>query len=260
MSGVGDVGGNFCLSDDAVFVRTGTRCLKIDLKSGELLAEFETPVGAEQSDRNWGYIAYDNGTLYGSVLNDAHTVSPRYKGIRLRTESVLLFALDATDGRVKWRYEPEHSLRNNAIAVSGDKIYLIDRPLAMADRITEPTPNGKHRPLLKPGEHPGGKLVALNADSGAVQWTNEKDIFGTQLAVSSQHGVLLMYYQGVKHSFFKLPSEVGGRMAAFRTAGWRTDLGSTGDSQDASHHQWGRDLCGRWSVATWQRRTGPVDL
>jgi hypothetical protein len=40
-------------------------------------------------------------------------------------------------------------------------------------------------------------------------------VFGTQLAVSTEHGVLLMYYQGVKHSFFKLPSEIGGRMAAW---------------------------------------------
>jgi hypothetical protein len=39
-------------------------------------------------------------------------------------------------------------------------------------------------------------------------------VFGTQLAVSSQHGVLLMHFQGVKHNFFKLPSEIGGRMAA----------------------------------------------
>ena len=30
-----------------------------------------------------------------------------------------------------------------------------------------------------------------------------------------------MYYQGVKHSFFKLPSEIGGRLAAFATESGR---------------------------------------
>ncbi len=215
--GVGDVGGNFCLSDDAVFVRTGTQCLKIDLQTGDLLAEFETPVDAKQVDRNWGYIAYADGTLFGTVLNDAHTVSARYRGIRLRTESVLLFALDADTGKIKWQYKPEHSLRNNAIAVVGQRLYLIDRPLSLADRIVEPTPNGKQGPLLKPGDQPGGKLVALDTATGAVEWTNDKEIFGTQLAVSAPNGILLMYYQAVKHGFFKLPSEVGGRMAAFQT-------------------------------------------
>ncbi len=215
--GVGDVGGNFCLSDDAVFVRTGTRCLKIDLRTGKLLAEFKTPVGADQANRNWGFIAYVNGTLFGTVLNDAHTVSPRYRGIRLRTESVLLFALNPDNGAVKWQYEPTHSLRNNAIAVSEDRLYLIDRPIALADRITEPKRNGKQGPLLKAGDQPSGKLMALNTETGAVEWTNDEDIFGTQIAVSGPHGILLMYYQAVKHSFFKLPSEVGGRLAAFQT-------------------------------------------
>ncbi|NLF72086.1 MAG: PQQ-binding-like beta-propeller repeat protein [Candidatus Anammoximicrobium sp.] len=216
--GVGDTGSNFCLSGDAVFVRTADRCLKIDLANGRKSAEFPTPVEAGAENRDWGFVAYADGLLFGSVLNRQHTVSPRYGDIRLRTESVLLFALDAATGQLRWQYRPQHSIRNNAIAVAGGRVYLIDRPLSMADRITEPKPNGKHRPLLKPGEHPGGTLLALDAGSGAVLWKTDKDVFGTQLAVSAQRGVVLMHYQGVKHNFFKLPSELGGRMAAFQTA------------------------------------------
>jgi outer membrane protein assembly factor BamB len=212
--GVGETGSNFCLSDDAVFVRTGERCLKIDLATGRLAAEFKTPVDAAAEDRAWGYVAHADGVLFGSVLNRAHTVSPRYQGIGLRTESELFFALDANTGQLLWQYRPAHSIRNNAIAIADGRVYLIDRPLAMADRITEPTPNGKHRPLLRPGEHPGGTLLALDGRSGRELWRTDDDIFGTQLAVSSQHGVLLMHFQGVKHNFFKLPSEIGGRMAA----------------------------------------------
>lgn len=212
--GVGDAGSNFCLGDDAVFVRTGRQCLKLDLATGRKLAEFATPADATSTNRNWGFVAYADGVLFGTALNDAHPVSPRYSGIRLRTESVLLFAFDAKTGRLLWRYKPEHSLRNNAIAIANNRLYLIDRPLALADRITEPKPNGKQGPLLKPGDQPGGTLVALDARSGAVLWKANDDVFGTQLAVSSKHGALLMFYQAVKHKFFKLPSEVGNRMAA----------------------------------------------
>ena len=212
--GVGDTGSNFCLSDDAVFVRTGERCLKIELATGRLAAEFKTPVEPAASDRNWGYVAHADGVLFGSVLNQAHTVSPRYNGIGLRTESVLFFALDAGTGQVLWQYRPTHSIRNNAIAIANGRVYLIDRPLAMEDRITEPAPNGKHRPRLQPGEHPGGTLLALDARTGRDVWRTDQDIFGTQLAVSVPQGVLLMYFQGVKHDFFRLPSEIGGRMAA----------------------------------------------
>jgi len=212
--GVGDTGSNFCLSDDAVFVRTGDRCLKIDLATGERAAEFRTPVDAADENRDWGYVAHADGVLFGSVLNRAHPVSPRYAGIRLRTESVSFFAMDAGTGQLLWQYQPMHSIRNNAIAVAEGRVYLIDRPLALADRITEPQPSGKHRPPLRPGEHPGGTLLALAARNGQELWRTDDEIFGTQLAVSPHHGVLLMYYQGVKHNFFKLPSEIGGRMAA----------------------------------------------
>lgn len=216
--GVGDTGSNFCLSDDAAFVRTGDRCLKIDLATGRLAAEFHTPVDAAAENRDWGYIAHADGVLFGSVLNRAHPVSPRYAGIGLRTESVLFFALDAATGQRLWQYEPAHSIRNNAIAIAEGRVYLIDRPLALADRITDPQPNGKHRPRLQPGEHPGGTLLALDARSGQKFWSSGDDIFATQLAVSAEHGVLLMYYQGVKHNFFRLPSEVGGRLAALSVA------------------------------------------
>ncbi|MCX6898314.1 MAG: PQQ-binding-like beta-propeller repeat protein, partial [Verrucomicrobia bacterium] len=211
--GVGDAGSNFCLGDD-VFVRTGRQCLKLDLATGRKLAEFATPADATSTNRNWGFVAYADGVLFGTALNDAHPVSPRYSGIRLRTESVSLFAYDAKTGKLLWRYKPEHSLRNNAIAIADGRLYLIDRPLALADRITSPKPNGKQGTPLKPGEQPGGTLVALDARTGAVLWKTSDDIFGTQLAVSSKHSALLMFYQAVKHKFFKLPSEVGNRMAA----------------------------------------------
>ena len=213
--GVGDIGSNFCLSDDAVFVRTDERCLKIELGTGRKIHEFTTPVDSSARNHNWGYVAYSDGVLFGSVLNDEHTVSPRYEGISLRNESVLLFALDAETGQLKWQYKPQYSIRNNTIAIAGCRVYLIDRPIALADRITDPKPNRKHRPTLKPNEHPGGTLIAMDARTGSVLWKNDHDVFGTQVAVSDKHGVLLMYYQAVKHNFFKLPSEIGGRMAAF---------------------------------------------
>jgi outer membrane protein assembly factor BamB len=213
--GVGDMGSNFCLSDDAVYVRTDEKCLKIELATGRRIAEFKAPSDLSARNRTWGYIACADGLLFGSVLNDEHTTSPRYGDIRLRNESVMLFAVDSETGRLKWRHEPEHSIRNNTIAIAGGRVYFIDRAIALADRITDPRPDGKHRPLLEPGEHAGGTLVAMDALTGEVLWRNGDDVFGTQVAVSEKHGVLLMYYQAVKHSFFKLPSEIGGRMAAF---------------------------------------------
>jgi outer membrane protein assembly factor BamB len=68
---------------------------------------------------------------------------------------------------------------------------------------------------LKSYTQPLGTLVALNADNGDVRWTSSDNIYGTLLAVSEKHDVLLMSYQDTR---FKLVSEVGGRMAAFKAS------------------------------------------
>jgi len=211
--GVGEAGSNFCLSDDAVFLKYGDRCQRIDLFTGEVLAEFETPPGKEALNRNWGFLAYDKGLLFGSVLNDAHKVSPRYKLSELRTESVRFFVMDAKTGELKWDFVPNHSIRNNAIAVGGDQVYVIDRELVEKDHIANPRRDGRTEKKLPADQIAGGTLIAFNTKTGKEIWRNDEDIFGTQLSVSEAHSTLLMNYQAVRHSFFALPSETGGRLA-----------------------------------------------
>ncbi len=216
--GVGETGSNFCIGDDSVYVKSGENCLRIELATGKILAEFKTPVSGEATNRAWGYLSYSHGTLYGSVSNEEHRVSPRYELSTLYTESVSLFAMDGKTGAVKWRYQPEHSIRNNAITIGGKSLFLVDRPLVMADRVTDPRRGGRHLPLLKPEEIPSATLVSLDAATGEIRWKQADDVFATQLAVSEQHGVVLMNYQAVRHSFFKLPTEIGGRIAGLDAA------------------------------------------
>ena len=59
-------------------------------------------------------------------------------------------------------------------------------------------------------------VVVLDADTGDVLWEQNEDIYGTTLAVSSKHKVLLMSYQYSQRSF-QLPSEKGDRLTGFRT-------------------------------------------
>ncbi len=213
---VGETGSNFCLSDDAVFVRNGSRCLRIELASGKVAGEFSTPVSDKKNaNKNWGYLAYHDGKLFGSILNDGHRVSPRYKLTTLRTESVSFFAMDAKTGELKWEFKPKGSIRNNAIAISGKRVLIIDRPLVEADLVANPKRGQKSAKKITADKVPGGTLIAFNASSGKELWRNDEDIFGTQLAVSEQHSTILMNYQAVRHNFFGLPSEVGGRLAGF---------------------------------------------
>ncbi|QDU13738.1 outer membrane biogenesis protein BamB [Gimesia maris] len=209
-----EVGSNFCLGGDDVFVSKDDVCHQINLKTGKLVRKLSTPVSRDDPNQNWGYLGYHDGVVYGSVSNDAHYTSPRYKGLKLRNESVLFFAMDANTGTLLWTYQPEYSIRNNAITIGNNSVYLVDREIAKSDHIKEARRNGRPNPPSPEDALRKGKLKAFHAKTGKDLWHDDQEIFGTQLALSEDHEILLMFYQGIRHNFFQLPSEVGGRMAA----------------------------------------------
>lgn len=200
---------NYCIADSGVYVRRDDHCLRIDRRTGELLNRFYAPPQADGKPSTWGFIACENGLLLGSAANPEHVVTFRYldRGGDMSaqlTESRALFAMDAVTGRLLWKYDAQHSIRHNAIALGQDTVYLIDRPLAQFDRTRTKTAEPQAP----------GSLLALDARAGSPRWRNDERIDGTLLALSSDHATLLMSYQPTR---FALASEVGGRLAAFDT-------------------------------------------
>jgi hypothetical protein len=57
--------------------------------------------------------------------------------------------------------------------------------------------------------------LCLDIRTGKVLWQVREDVFGTLLALSEKHDVLVMAYQPTS---FKLDSEVGNRLAAYRAS------------------------------------------
>jgi hypothetical protein len=158
-------------------------------------------------------IACVGDTLFGTLANTEHVVTYRFGRGDMRTqftESTALFAMDPKTGQLRWQYRAQDSVRHNAIAIGNGRVHLIDRPLALGDRHLE-----KRRGTPDPGDvHPNGTLLALDTADGKVLWRAD-DVYGTLLALSEEHDVLLMCYQDWR---FKLASELGGRMTAFDAA------------------------------------------
>lgn len=200
---------NYCVTRDGLYVRAGTKCLRLDPETGKKLGEFEAPKTADGKAVPWGYIACEGGILYGSLCDTRHIVKHAYGKSdmsQLFTESLAFFAMDAITGKLKWRYDAKDSIRHNAIAIGGGKAYLIDRPLAVKDLLV----GGD-----KDKDHPPGVLLCFDTNSGKELWRSKEKVYGTTLALSTAHDTLLMSYQPTR---FKLPSEIGGRMAAFRAS------------------------------------------
>ncbi len=101
-------GSNFCVARDTVYVRVKDRCLRLDTATGKKLDEFVAPEQTEGKPGIWGYIACENGVLYGSVANEKHIVHYAYGSAdmsKLLSESTCLFAMDVASGNLKWIYK-----------------------------------------------------------------------------------------------------------------------------------------------------------
>ncbi len=232
LMGVAGTGSNICLGGDRVFVHTGDKCLCIDVCDGRKVAELKTPPQPDGKPGTWGYIACADGTLFGSLANTQHIVKYPWQKAdmsRLFTESLLFFAMDPATGKLKWTYQPKHSIRHNPIAIGQGKVFLIDRPLAPIDRLDFDSAKlqGEAKRLAgekstdereeyrRLTEHRTGRLLALDGKTGAMAWQTDEGLFGTLLALSAKHDVLLMSHQRTR---FELKSESMGRMAAYRAS------------------------------------------
>ena len=207
-SGVGatQIGNTYCAANGAVYVRHRSHCLVLDVRSGRELRRFEAPKHPDGRRRDWSYIACEGGILYGSLANETHTVKSQHGSGNERTqipmdrhftESSLLFAMDAITGNVKWTWRPEHSIRNNSIAVANGRIHFIDRPVAQIDGILREIAEKKRRGGESLPIHPLGRLLALDGGAGKLLWDKSENVYGTTLIASAEHDALLMCYNHV---------------------------------------------------------------
>ena len=147
LAGTAVTGGNFCVAGDSVFLRSENRCQRLDAATGKVLATYTAPAARDGQAANWGYLACEDGVLYGSLANQQHIVRHGYLRAddemqQQFSESSALFAMDAESGNLLWRYDAAASIRHNAIAIGGGRVFLIDRPLAEGDLLARAVPLG----------------------------------------------------------------------------------------------------------------------
>lgn len=223
-------GSNMCIANDSIFLRNGDTCFRIDVATGEVKATFETPSHPDGTTADWGFIACQNGVLFGSTSDESHVVRHAYLRAddhmqKQFSESTSLFAIDIESGELLWQYEAQNSIRHNAITISGNRVFLIDRVVATDDLLDNAPARRGEKPKQPPAGHAPGELIALDLKTGQHAWRTDQDVFGTTLAYSADRDILLMFYQPTA---FRLPSEVGGRIAALQAASgdklWETKV------------------------------------
>ena len=200
----------FKIDNHATFLQAGTNVLAIEGHNEKIggsdfcLHPYLVAVtnGKSGIDRSAGSFALNNVT--GVTLNADYA-----------SGSKMLIAMDRHTGTIRWKRNAEYSFRHNAIAMAAGKVFCID---GMSDM--------KLATLRRRGLNfeEGHTLYALDAQTGELIWQANEGIFGTWLAYSTEHDVLL---EASSRSGDRANDEADKGMTAYRgsdgTVLWRSD-------------------------------------
>ncbi len=207
--GANSLGSNFSSAPDGIYAVWEGRCLRLDPATGETISEFTLPPApGEEKPQGWGFVSvYDDLLIAGAtpLIFDGELpvgVLDNWDA----TSSARIVALDRHSGEVLWSYDSQLALRHNAICVSDERLFCIDR-----------LPDAIVAKMERRGEAPAvpARLVALDVRSGRELWSTSENVFGTWLSASSEHGLLL---QAGRPSRDMLSGEPGDRMIVYRVA------------------------------------------
>ena len=186
-AGAGETGSNYVSMPDRVYAMNGDVILELNATDGEEVRTYQlAPREKGETPPKWGSIRVSGNYLIASAMPLALEGDDKKKSGSLNTGqgsgSRLLVIYDRRSGKMLWKRDAKSNFRHNNIAVSGDRVFCIDR-------LTEQ----KEQALARRGLKFEGKpvLYALDLKTGEVIWKREKDVFGTFLNYSSKHGVLL---------------------------------------------------------------------
>ena len=192
--GAGEIGSNYVSLPDRIYAVYGPRILELDTRNGKTLREFQLPpaVPGEPSPF-WGHAAVSGDFLIATstpVAADGkkETATGDTKagaGIpttRFASGSRRLVVFDRRSGEKLWERAAEFNFRHNNIAVSGDRVFCVDR-------LTPERLAGLARRGIPMRGQPA--LYALDLKTGEVLWETRENVFGTFLNYSAEHDVLL---------------------------------------------------------------------
>ncbi len=212
-------GSNYVAAHDRLYLITGQTCLVMDPATGETLHEWTLKEKPDIGVPNWGSISvYKDlliaGTAPFHVAKEDKQWAMQFNH-RYAMGSRTLTVLDRHTGKVLWERQATHNFRHNTIVAGHDKIFCIDGlSSAKMSFMTRRGMRFENTP----------RILALDARTGEALWTEDENVFGTWLAYSEEHDVLL---QAGARAGDRAPDEVNRGMAAYGgTSGkpmWRSN-------------------------------------
>ncbi len=196
---------NLAATDDALFVVVNDTCSKLDAKTGKVIHQYKA-VDAKGNKAHWGYVAYHDGTLYGtSNIRRELARSLRRRGRTIDGTTDSIFAIDGETNKTRWSYQGKN-IMHQTIAIGDGRVFFIDSSITPQERQALLRQDKTELEKLGPQEAKEKEeelkridvrlAVALDARTGEKIWAEPVDVTDC-IGVSSGGGNLsLMYHDG----------------------------------------------------------------
>jgi outer membrane protein assembly factor BamB len=178
--------GNLVASPDSLFFMERERCVQLDAATGEESAIHLLPEDARDGSREWGFVAYQDGILYGTA-----TVREELEDRLVRrgrtTEDMTdgIFAIDVETGKHLWHYRGQN-IEHRTVAIGEDSVFFIDSSVNEEQRQAILRQDKTQFENLTPEEQKKAEAelkkqdlrlaVAIDSRSGEKQWEKAVDV------------------------------------------------------------------------------------
>jgi outer membrane protein assembly factor BamB len=126
--------GNMAANDDALFMLIEEKCVQFNAATGKVEHEFIAPGTNGDKTLQWGYIAYQDGLLFGTVTKRPENAAElAHRGAKLEESTDTVFAFDVKSQKLAWNYQGKH-IAHQTVAIGDGRVYFVDASLTQTQR------------------------------------------------------------------------------------------------------------------------------
>lgn len=167
--------GYIAVTDDAVYVASGSHCIALDAAEGFTRLRSGVPIEDTTKSYEWGHLSVVDDIVFGSAtkhggIRRSHSLLQIHEGtyfdFRPLVCSDFLFARDRHTGRLLWQHDPFSGVIINSTISHGDgKLFFIES-------MNQDTLAGLGRQPLHEMLQRGARVVAINEKTGIEEWSH----------------------------------------------------------------------------------------
>lgn len=126
--------GNLAATDRSLFMVIEQACIELDALTGETRHTYPIPESGAETNRHWGFVAVQDGVLFGTVTDRKRLASERQRrGALVADAADKVFAYDVKTHQRLWTHSGK-SISYVSMAVGDGRVFFVDSSLTPEQR------------------------------------------------------------------------------------------------------------------------------